>query len=166
MKWVLATVCSSLFSLSALAKAYFAPLDDMIGNAEVIAVVTITRLAPAHAEEASRRYKDMIASVTVNQVIKGKLASSTEIYIPSFFPCATVEVTEGDFMVFLEQRNGQLTSSNWHLSLRPMMSGKIEWISDDRKEVEFIELSEAIGRINAGASTAGNAILELPSHSP
>ena len=156
VKMALLVALALLVPCRAYAKAYFAPVDEMIRDADAIAVVTIVGMKPAKAEERDLEYKDMVASIEVKEIIKGDLANVTSIYIPNFFPCAIVDVTLGDHLVFLKQRDGVMTNSNWHLSLRRMNGNVVPWFSEQRKGFSDIPLKEVKEQITKQLSEPGH----------
>ena len=126
-----------------LGKAYFMPIEDMILSADVIAVVKIVNLEAVKKEEEALQYKDQLAKIEVKETIKGDLTGKEYIMIPSFFPCGIVDVASpGEYLVFLEMREGILTSSNWHWSVRKVSGDKVPWFSDDLRELPDMPLEQ------------------------
>ena len=139
---VLVVAFTLLLPFLTYAKAYFAPVDEMIRDADAIAVVKIMDVKPAKKEEQDLRYKDMVASIEVEDAIKGDLANVTSIAIPNFFPCAVVDVTPGEYLIFLKRRDGVMTNSNWHLSLRAIHGDAVSWFSADKKDFSDVSLKD------------------------
>ena len=141
-RMVLIVAVTSLLPLLTYAKAYFAPVDEMIRDADAIAVVEILDVQPAKTEEQDLRYKDMVASIEVKDTLKGDVANVASIYIPNFFPCAVVDVTPGEFLIFLQRRDGVMTNSNWQLSLRAIHGDAVSWFSEDNKDFSNVPLED------------------------
>ena len=131
-----------LLPILTYAKAYFAPVDEMIRDADAIAVIKILDTQPAKTEEQDLRYKDMVAAIVVKEAIKGDLSNVTSIYIPNFFPCAVVDVTPGEYLVFLRRRDGVMTNANWHLSLRAIHGDVVSWFSENKKDFSDVPLTD------------------------
>ena len=131
------------------ARVYVAPVDEMIRDADAIAIVKIVEVEPEKLEEQTWRYKDMVASIEVKETIKGDLSKVRSIYIPNEFPCAVVDVTPGEYLVFLQRRKGVMTNANWHLSLRAIHGDTVSWFSENDNDVSDIPLSEMRQRIEA-----------------
>jgi len=129
------------------AKAYFAPIEEMIRSADVIAIVQLTNIHSAKSEEAGSVYKDLVAEVKFEKIVHGTAKAQGQVYIPSFFPCAPVSAAPGRYLMFLVMRNGILTNSNWHLSLRPLKGDKVEWFSDERKDFSSENLTTVQAKI-------------------
>ena len=140
VRTVLVLAVTLLLPVLTYAKAYFAPVDEMIRGADAIAVVKIVEVKPAKAEEQALGYKDMVASIEVRDTITGDLSNVTSIYIPNFFPCAVVDVAPGEYLIFLQRRDGVMTNANWHLSLRAIHGDAVAWFSADKKDFSDVSL--------------------------
>ncbi len=114
---------------TAWARAYFASVDEMIKQADAIAIVNVVSAKPAKQEEQGLQYKDLIASGDVQETVLGKLPEKIEIYVRNSYPDAVVDVSNGQYLVFLQLKNGRWSNSNWHLSMRPVQAGKVSWFS-------------------------------------
>jgi hypothetical protein len=112
---------------AAFGKAYFAPRDEMLAKADVIAVVDITRVKEL---EPGKQYGNQQASADVVTVLKGKPGKTISFFVPCFFPCALVKLKSGRYIVFLTKEKGKLQGNNWHLSYRPILKDKVEWYTD------------------------------------
>ena len=110
----------------AFAKAYYAPADEMIRRAEVIAIVDISHVE--HAKTKAKRFDySEIAHATVQQTLKGALPQKVKLYGGESFICAQVHFARGRYLVFLGRAHDLLVGCNWHLSVRPIKDTQVEW---------------------------------------
>jgi hypothetical protein len=138
-----------LLPLFAHAKARFAPKGEMIAEADVIAVVTITDVKSLEPE---KRVGDQLATAVVKQVIKGEIKNEQEIefFVSSFFPCAVTQVSKGAYLVFLAKDGKMLKGKNWHLSYRPIENGSLDWYKDDTSyALEKKPLEKVVAEVHA-----------------
>ncbi len=121
--------------LPAGSKAYFAPADEMIKHAEIIALVDITKVSAVSVKGSHWTYSQ-VADARVEKVIKevpsekadaGKMTRSIKLYGGEDFECARCNFVPGHFLVFLRHDGPLLVSSNWHLAIRPLKNGMVEW---------------------------------------
>ena len=134
----LLTVLIVLCSLSphAFAKAYFQTKNEMIEKAEAIAVVEISAVQDSDAKGKIGTYRTK-GTVKVEETLKGELPKEFTIYGAETFICASCPVTKGRFIVFLKKDGDLWTGSNWHLSLRPIKDGMVEWYVADDNQYEM-----------------------------
>lgn len=129
------------------AKAYYAPEDEMIERAEVIAIVDISRVEKAKTKSQPFDYGE-IAHATVQQTLKGKLPKEINLYGGESFICAQVHFTPGRFLVFLRHAGEFLVGCNWHLSVRPIKDTEVEWyIPAERNTLSWQSLNTVLVRI-------------------
>ena len=129
------------------AKAYYAPEDEMIERAEVIAIVDISRVEKAETKSQPFDYGE-IAHATVQQTLKGKLPKEIKLYGGESFICAQVHFTPGRFLVFLRHAGEFLVGCNWHLSVRPIKDTEVEWyIPAERNTLSWQSLNTVLVRI-------------------
>jgi len=117
------------FFQPALAKAYFAPRDEMINKSQYIAVVTITMVGPTEEKGKHWNYSQK-AMATVEKNIKGQLPPHITMVGGENFICARVQYQTGRYLVFLNKDEGLFVGANWHLSLRPIQDNQVEWYVD------------------------------------
>ena len=129
------------------AKAYYAPEDEMIERAEVIAIVDISRVEKAETKSQPFDYGE-IAHATVQQTLKGKLPKEINLYGGESFICAQVHFKPGRFLVFLRHAGEFLVGCNWHLSVRPIKDTEVEWyIPGERNNLSWQSLDTVLVRI-------------------
>ena len=112
----------------AISKAYYAGENEMITRSEVIAVVDISRLESTKLKREHWTYSE-VAHAMVEQTLKGTPEKQVQLYGGEDFICAQVHFQPGRFLVFLKRDGDLLVGSNWHLSVRPIKDGKIEWFT-------------------------------------
>jgi hypothetical protein len=132
------------------AKARYAQKKDMIQEAEVIAVVKITKIEKANKKEKSWIYRQK-ATATVEQCLKGDVKEDITIYGLEDFICAQCRYEKGHFILFLRKDGALWVGSNWHLGIRPIKAGKIQWFKNDKMffEMQDAPLHKVIDEINA-----------------
>ncbi|MGI8965269.1 MAG: hypothetical protein ACR2H1_04175 [Limisphaerales bacterium] len=119
----------------------------MIKQAEIIAVVNISRVEPTKEKRSGWTYSEA-ALATVEQTVKGSLPKDVRLYGGEDFICAQVHYQPGRCLVFLRRDKELLAGVNWHLGVRAIKEDKIEWFADDKKlELKEILLSEVLTEI-------------------
>lgn len=120
-------------------KAYFYSQDELIRKAEVIVIIDLGEPVIPKAEavdpfmeaDDGRRGKTwnyrQCAKAKVIEVIKGKIDGKFMMYGGETFICAQCNLGKGRFLAFLTKDGKMWVGANWHLSLRPVTDGKIEW---------------------------------------
>jgi hypothetical protein len=85
-------------------------------------------------------------------LLKGDLPETFTIYGAESFICARCPLSKGLFLAFLKKDRGLWTGSNWHLSLRSITDGKLDWNTGtaDRNNQPTL-LSEVLLEIEAKA---------------
>lgn len=121
---VLIALCN--LSPQAFAKAYFQTKQEMIEKAEAIAIIEISAVQDSNANGKVWTYRKK-GKVKVEEAIKGDLPEEFTVYGAETFICASYPVANGRFIAFLEKDEDLWTGSNWHLSLRPIKDGMVEW---------------------------------------
>ncbi len=128
----------AIFALAmnaAQAKAYFAGKREMIEKAEAIAIVNIEKVEAVKKKAKGWTYSQR-AIGTVERPLKGDLKGQIEIYGEEDFICARCSYGKGRFLLFLRKDGGLWTGSNWHLGIRPIKDGKVQWFKDDRADFD------------------------------
>jgi hypothetical protein len=137
MKTLLAcliVLCAS--TLQAPAKAYFQTKAEMIQQADVIAIITITAVKPSEAKGTSWTYRKS-GEARVETVYKGDIPKAFTIHGEETFICASCPISEGRFLAFLKKDGDLWRGSNWHLSLRPIRGENVEWYGNDDNRYEM-----------------------------
>lgn len=143
---LLIVLCS--LSSQAFAKAYFQTKNEMIQKADAIAIVEISAVQDSDAKGKVWTYRTK-GTVKVEETLKGELPKEFTIYGAETFICASCPVTNGRFIVFLKKDGDLWTGSNWHLSLRPIKDGLVEWYvaDDNRYEMKPMTLNTVLAEI-------------------
>jgi hypothetical protein len=131
----LACFVLALFAHAAQAKAHFAGKCEMIEKAEAIAIVNIEKVEPVKRKGRHWTYSQK-ATGTVEKALKGDLKGEIEIYGEIDFICANCRYQKGRFLLFLRKDGALWTGSNWHLGIRPIKDGKVQWFKDDRADFD------------------------------
>jgi hypothetical protein len=137
----------------ALAKAYYAPADEMIRRAEVIAIVDISHVVHAKTKAKPFDYSE-IAHATVQQTLKGALPQKVKLYGGESFICAQVHFAPGRYLVFLGRAHDLLVGCNWHLSVRPIKGAEVEWYAPgETLKLSWQRLLPVLKRIENSSAT-------------
>jgi len=124
-------IVGALFmSPEARAKAAYSSLDQMIVNSELIAVVDVKKLEKVEKKGTSFTFSQ-VATADINQIIKGSAPKQIAIYGGENFICASCRFEPGQVLVFLNHDREMLIGSNWHLSVRPIKTGQLDWFDGD-----------------------------------
>ena len=136
------------YSLDCFAKAYFQTKSEMIERAGAIALVRIGDPEPSVKKGKHWTYRQQ-AKVRVESVLKGKLPDQFMLYGAETFICAQCSIDTGYFVVFLKKDGELWTGSNWHLSLRGIKDGQVDWFVADESRFEMAPrlLSDVIKEI-------------------
>ena len=138
----------SIMEPVSLAKAAYQSKTQMITNSEYIAVVNVTAVHKVDRKGFNWTYSNE-ADASLEKSLKGKLPKSFKIYGGENFICAHVELGTGKYLVFLNRSGDLLIGSNWHLSVRPIKDGKIEWFdSEGISPLKFAAASTVISEID------------------
>lgn len=140
------TIIAMLFAaVSCNASAGFMGKEDMIHDADIIAIVDIQELI---STDTTKAQVTLIAHAGIAQVIKGQdilvehIKTSQdrklEFKIPKFFPCAMFDVSTGRHIVFLRKTENELLGSNWERSYVYISKGTGLWYNEN--EMSLIEM--------------------------
>lgn len=110
----------------ALAKACFQTKQQMIEKAEVIAIIEVSTVQDSDTKGKDWTYRTK-GKAKVEQLLKGELPDEFTLYGAETFICASCPLTTGRFIAFLKKDGDLWAGSNWHLSLRPIKDGMVEW---------------------------------------
>ncbi len=127
-KIIATSVLSILVQGTVLAKAVFLGADDMIRDAECIAIVDIQQLT---STDLDMERPDLIATGIVIRTLKGNLEGSIQFSIPRYFPCAQFDVSTGRNLVFLKQVDGAYQGVNWNMSYIHLASEDVFWYTSE-----------------------------------
>ncbi|MCG2711420.1 MAG: hypothetical protein L6416_03740 [Candidatus Omnitrophica bacterium] len=148
MKKILILIIILGLTVPAFAKAYFAEKEEMIVNADIIAIVDITDVKNL---EKDKSHGNQEATVSTIKNIKGTADKQFKFFVPCFFPCAITSVEKGQYLVFLKKGKNGLEGCNWHFSYRPIKDNKAEWYKKDtdfKKGSSVFEMKELEKVIN------------------
>jgi hypothetical protein len=123
---MLMTFLVLLIPAVAMAKAYFAPWEEMVGRADHIAVMTIEAPQVVSVKGHHWTYSQKAPAV-VERNIKGSLPRNVNLYGGEDFICARVNYSPGRYLVFLRRDEDLLVGANWYLSLNPVEEGEVRW---------------------------------------
>lgn len=154
MKWrySIALALAVLLPLTAFAKAAFWRKTEMIKRAEIIAIVTITKVEPAKEKRKGWTYSEA-ATATVERVLKGKLDPKVMLHGGENFICAQVRYQPGRHLVFLRHDQDLLVGENWHLGVRPITGSEVEWfVNDTSLELKKSPLDTVLREIETSVS--------------
>ncbi len=130
------------FTSMAFSKAAYMGKDDMIKQSVAIAVVNIAKVDKVSTKGDHWTYRKK-GSAHVEQIIKGKLPSEFKILGAEDFICAQCQFEPGRYLVFLKKDKELWVGNNWHLSVRPIVNGNVEWF----EKTETKPLPEVISEI-------------------
>jgi hypothetical protein len=128
----------------ARAKAAFYGKAHMVKESAAILVVDITAVDPAQEKGRHWTYAQK-ATGKIETVLKGdglKAGETIALHGMEDFICAQCRFATGRHLLFLDKDGTLWTGSNWHLSIRPVISTpekahRVEWY----KSNEGIELT-------------------------
>jgi hypothetical protein len=145
--FVLAIGAALLGARQAQAKAAFAGRTQMIDCSEVIAVVDVKQIDKISEKGFTWTYSQK-ATVVPIQVLKGKLSNPDTVYGGEDFICASCRLETGKALLFLNHSGKMLIGSNWHLSVRPVKDGMLDWFDGDSwSPLKPAKLSTVIAQI-------------------
>lgn len=161
-----------LFPSPVEAKAYFQTRSELIQKATVIAIIELQEPQAAKADPSKGKTDPFANTVTgkvwsystqskatLIKVIKGELPKTFTLYGGESFVCAQCTLSKGRFLAFLTKDDDYWVGSNWHLSLRPIKDGKVEWYvaEEQRSPMEYQNLEKVTADIKAilGKNTIG-----------
>ncbi len=102
----------------------------MIKKAEAIAIVEIVNTQKVKKKGQHWTYGQK-AIGTVEKTLKGNIQDGIVIYGLEDFICAHCRFEKGRFLLFLQKDNDFWTGSNWHLGIRPIKDGEMDWFKND-----------------------------------
>lgn len=145
---ILVALCS--LSPQAFAKAYFQTKHEMIEKAEAIAIIEISAVQDSEAKGKIWTYRTK-GTAKVEETLRGELPDEFTIFGAETFICASCPITNGTFIAFLKKDGDLWTGSNWHLSLRPIKDGMVDWYvaDDNRYEMRPMALKTVLAEIKA-----------------
>ena len=137
-----------ILSTRADAKAHFQTRNEMIQNADAIAIVSIENVKPSKKRGKFWTYQQG-AQAQVETILKGALPSQIMIYGKENFECAQSTLEKGRFLVFLKKERAFWIGSNWQFSFRPIHKERVEWYktNDNGNDLIKVSLLEAVQQI-------------------
>ena len=149
----------SLFAILALVGASCAPLhakaafyseDQLVERADAIAVIELDAPVACRIESSIWTYQQM-AKARVVEPIAGKLPANLMLHGDGSFICGQCPLAKGRYLAFLTKVDTQWTGTNWHLSLRPIRDGKIEWYAHPKSphELKFQDAKTVLNRVRS-----------------
>ena len=107
---------------------------EMIQDSDIIARVKITSVHASRKDQGLNLIQEpgMTLSVVVLESIKGKMPSVARVHVDNWDRWVKwPHPKRGEYLIFVVDSKDQLENLNWHLSLRPIKDGVVDWISDD-----------------------------------
>jgi hypothetical protein len=132
MKIFILLLLTLALPLSSFSKAAYYGKREMIKQAEIIAIVNVSKIESAAAKGKGWTYGE-VATARVEKVLKGKLPETALLYGKENFICAQVHYQPGRQIVFLRHDKDLLTGVNWHLGVRPIKNEQVDWFIDDKQ---------------------------------
>lgn len=118
-------------------KAYFFKRTELVEKSLVIAIIELGDPGPSKANAGADPFVDQAKGKTwtyqksskasVVRKIKGEIPADFVLHGDEAFICAQCRLSKGRFLAFLQKDMDLWVGTNWHLSLRPIKDGKIEW---------------------------------------
>lgn len=133
------------------AKAYFAPKDEMIKEADIIAVVDILSIEDKETKGEHWTYGQK-ATAKVVKTLKGNPSNEIAIYGNEDFICAQCLFKKGQFLLFLKYDGNLIAGSNWHFSIRPIKGTTVEWYKKEGKSIfdlDYFPLTDVVQEIES-----------------
>ncbi|MBX7246475.1 MAG: hypothetical protein K1X53_13340 [Candidatus Sumerlaeaceae bacterium] len=132
------------------AKARFAGKTDMINEAESIVVVNITEVEDSNRKGQAWTYHQKVTAA-VEVCLKGDAGSTITLYGLEDFVCARCRYEKGRFILFLRKDGPLWAGCNWHLGVRAIKDGKVQWFKDDKalSDLKETRLDDVIMEIKA-----------------
>ena len=147
-KIILPILFLSFLSTFTFAKARFAEKKEMIKKSETIIIAKIEKIEKSKQEGKYFMYRQKVTG-TIENTLKGNIDGDIIIYGMENFKCAQNTFSKGHFLLFLRKDNGFWVGSNWHLGIRPIKEGKVEWFKNNIShfKMEQKPLKEVISEI-------------------
>ena len=151
-----------LASGGAWARAYFAPLQNMIEDSEIIAVFDVEPPERVDVQGGHWQYSQQ-AKAKMIQLLKGVWHGEIILLGRVNFDSAQNHWKPGRHLLFLQAVKGQdaWTSANWHPGIRPMRQNadgawEIEWLDGTfpANPPEWISVDEAARRVQGALAQA------------
>jgi len=131
-----------------LARAYFAGAQEMVQGSVAIAILDISKVEEVEATGEHWTYRER-AQATVDQTLKGSLPQQVQLFGNETFICEQVRFQPGRYLVFLRRDGEKLVGANWHLSIRPIKDGQVEWYSGkQRLDLSWQPLSAVVKQVS------------------
>jgi hypothetical protein len=129
---------------SAIAKLGYMTEDNMVGYAEIIAIVDISHVERVKTKSRPFDYNE-IAYATVQQTLKGTLPQTVKLYGGTSFTCAQDHFAAGRYLVFLLRHQDLLVACNDYFGIRPINRTQVEWyVPGERLKLSFQPLDTVL----------------------
>jgi hypothetical protein len=129
------------------ARAYFAGAQEMVQGSVAIAILDISKVEAVDAKGEHWTYRER-AQATVDRTLKGSLPQHVQLFGNETFICEQVRFQPGRYLAFLRKDGEKLVGANWHLSVRPIKDGQVEWYSGkQRLDLSWQPLSVVVEQV-------------------
>lgn len=118
-------------------KARFFSRSELVRKSLVIAIIELGEPGPSKSNPGADPFVDQAlgtvwsyqksAKAKVVRILKGEIPAEFVLHGNETFICAQCTLSKGRFLAFLQKDKDLWVGTNWHLSLRPVKDGKIEW---------------------------------------
>lgn len=118
-------------------KAYFFKRTELVEKSLVIAIIELGEPGPSKPNAGADPFVDQAMGTTWSyqksskaslvRKIKGEIPADFILHGDETFICAQCRLSKGRFLAFLQKDMDLWVGTNWHLSLRPIKDGWIEW---------------------------------------
>lgn len=136
---------------TAFGKARFASKNEMIREADAIVVADVTAVEKTNRATSGWTYRQR-AVAQVEQCLKGQVQGAIELFGQETFICAQCNFETGRQLLFLRRHpDGFWTGSNWHLGIRPIRDGQVDWLAgtNDVHTIKPASLSNVVSEVTA-----------------
>jgi hypothetical protein len=151
MQWLIRSAVVAWLMASApglFAKPYFAGAQEMVQGSVAIAILDISKVEAVEAKGDHWTYRER-AQATVDRTFNGSLPRQVQLFGNETFICEQVRFQPGRYLVFLRKDGEKLVGANWHLSVRPIKDGQVEWYSGkQRLDLSWQPLSAVVEQVS------------------
>jgi len=140
MKTFITLIAVFAFVSQGYAKAKFYSRSELVTKATVIAIIELeepVEIKPdpfANSTRGEYWTYSTKAKAKVVKMIKGEISREFELYGGEGFICARCTLAKGKYLAFLKKDGAYWAGLNWHLSLRPITEGKVEWYAQGQEQ--------------------------------
>lgn len=133
--------CILVLATQSHGKAHFFSRSELVQKSLVIAIIDLGEPGPSKSNADADPFVDQAHGTTwsyqksakakVVRIIKGGIPAEFILHGNETFICAQCSLSKGRFLAFLQKDKDLWVGTNWHLSLRPIKDGKIEWFDGE-----------------------------------